>query len=158
MSNSTLSGNGASFNGGIDLRGSGEINNTIIAGNTNNDGSIAFDILGIFSSGSNNLIGTGGSGGLTDGTDGNIVGVMDIATVLNTTLAANGTTIFAGDPNAPGGQEPILTHALVPGSQAINAGSNALAVDVDENPLTTDQRGLPRVVNTTVDIGAFEAQ
>ena len=49
--------------------------------------------------------------------------------------------------------------ALLPGSPAIDAGSNALAVDANGNPLTTDQRGagFPRVVNGTVDIGAFES-
>ena len=48
--------------------------------------------------------------------------------------------------------------ALMPGSPALDAGSNALAVDADGNPLSTDQRGDPRIVNDTVDIGAFEAQ
>ena len=45
----------------------------------------------------------------------------------------------------------------MPGSPAIDAGSNALDVDPSGNPLTTDQRGLPRVVNGNVDIGAFES-
>jgi hypothetical protein len=52
---------------------------------------------------------------------------------------------------------PTPTMALLPGSPAINAGSNALAVDPSGNPLLTDQRGLPRIVNGTVDIGAFES-
>ena len=43
---------------------------------------------------------------------------------------------------------------LLPGSPAIDAGSNALL----PTGLTTDQRGLPRTVNGTVDIGAFESQ
>ena len=47
--------------------------------------------------------------------------------------------------------------ALLPGSPAIDAGSNGLAVDANGNPLTTDQRGQPRIVNHTVDIGAFES-
>jgi hypothetical protein len=66
--------------------------------------------------------------------------------VLDTTLAFNGG--------------PTKTHALVTNSPAINAGSNALAVDADGNPLTTDQRGAgsPRIRGGTVDIGAFEAQ
>ncbi|MCK6578929.1 MAG: hypothetical protein L6Q98_12565 [Anaerolineae bacterium] len=52
-----------------------------------------------------------------------------------------------------------FTHALLPGSPAINAGSNALAVDHLGAALTTDQRGtgFPRINNTTVDIGAFES-
>jgi hypothetical protein len=53
-----------------------------------------------------------------------------------------------------------MTHALLPGSPPINAGSNALAVDQNNNPLTTDQRGagFNRIINGTVDIGAFEVQ
>ena len=50
------------------------------------------------------------------------------------------------------------THALLPGSPAIDAGSNALAVDEDGDSLLTDQRGdgFDRIVSGTVDIGAFE--
>ena len=53
---------------------------------------------------------------------------------------------------------PTQTMALLPGSPAIDAGSNALAVDANGNPLTTDQRGagFPRIVGGTVDIGAYE--
>jgi hypothetical protein len=45
------------------------------------------------------------------------------------------------------------------GSSAINAGSNALALDQNGNALTGDQRGggFPRVFNGLVDIGAYEA-
>ena len=59
------------------------------------------------------------------------------------------------------------THLLLPGSPAINAGSNAnlpsdtFDLDGDSNtaePLPVDQRGVGfnRVINTTVDIGAVE--
>ena len=46
---------------------------------------------------------------------------------------------------------PTRTQALLPGSPAINAGSNPLN-------LTTDQRGagFPRVVGPVADIGAYE--
>ena len=47
------------------------------------------------------------------------------------------------------------THSLLRGSPAIDAGSNALAVDSNGNPLTTDQRGGSRVLGT-VEIGALE--
>jgi hypothetical protein len=50
-----------------------------------------------------------------------------------------------------------FTHALLPGSPAINAGNNALAVDPQTMfPLVYDQRGFERFVGT-VDIGAYEA-
>ena len=53
---------------------------------------------------------------------------------------------------------PTLTDALLPGSPAIDAGSNALAVDASGNPLLTDQRGgvFQRISGASVDIGAFE--
>ncbi|MDY6783022.1 MAG: choice-of-anchor Q domain-containing protein [Cyanobacteriota bacterium] len=46
------------------------------------------------------------------------------------------------------------THALLPGSPALNAGNNALIPP----GVTTDQRGAERILNETVDIGAFESQ
>jgi hypothetical protein len=51
---------------------------------------------------------------------------------------------------------PTQTMALLPGSPAIDAGSNA-AIPAG---VTTDQRGLghPRILNGTVDIGAFESK
>ena len=44
--------------------------------------------------------------------------------------------------------------ALLPGSPAIGAGNIALI----PAGITTDQRGFARIVNSTVDIGAFEVQ
>ncbi|SDU11640.1 IPTL-CTERM sorting domain-containing protein [Halopseudomonas salegens] len=48
---------------------------------------------------------------------------------------------------------PTRTHALLPGSAAIDTGNDALAVS-----LTTDQRGIgfSRVIGTQVDVGAYE--
>ena len=47
---------------------------------------------------------------------------------------------------------PTQTIALLPGSPAVDAGSNAL------DGLEFDQRGLARVFNGTIDIGAYELQ
>ena len=126
--------------GGIDsVEGTITLDNTIVALNTGSD------IAGTVSSSSAyNLIGTGGSGGLVDGVNGNQVGVADPGLG---TLADNGG--------------PTQTIALLPGSPAIDKGSNALAVDpITGQPLTTDQRGIgfSRIVNNTVNIGAFEFQ
>jgi len=54
---------------------------------------------------------------------------------------------------------PTLTHALLAGSPAIDAGSDTLTVDAGGNPLTTDQRGdgFNRVNFGRPDIGAFES-
>ena len=51
---------------------------------------------------------------------------------------------------------PTETLALLGGSPAIDAGSNALAVNAASQPLTSDQTGRARTVNGSVDIGAFE--
>ena len=134
LTNVTVSGNTAATGGGSGLyvlnSSTVTLNNTIVAGNTNGD---IFVYQASTVSGSNNLIGTGSSDGLVNGTNGNIVGVS------NPLLAPLGN--YGG---------PTQTIALLPGSPAIDAGSNALAVG------TTDQRGKPYV--GTVDIGAFESQ
>ena len=48
---------------------------------------------------------------------------------------------------------PTATHDLLAGSAALNAGAAAFAA-----PPSTDQRGLPRVSNARIDIGAVEVQ
>jgi hypothetical protein len=53
---------------------------------------------------------------------------------------------------------PTETHALLPGSVAIDHISPAMCVDADGQPLTTDQRGEPRPGGTMCDVGAFEVQ
>ena len=45
---------------------------------------------------------------------------------------------------------------MLPDSPAIDAGSNALAVDADGVPLQTDRVGNPRIQNGVVDLGAVE--
>jgi fibronectin-binding autotransporter adhesin len=131
LTNCTVSGNSASFNGGGVLAGYGTttLTNTIVAGNS---ASVQGDVSGTVS-GSFNLIGTGGSGGLSNGVDGNIVGVA------NPGLAPLGN--YGGT---------CQTMALLPGSPAINAGTIGAGIPA------TDQRGLSRF--GAVDIGAFESQ
>jgi CSLREA domain-containing protein len=127
------------------------LRNSIVAQNFTAPGGPSSDITGpVDAASSFNLIGLGGSGGLTDGVNNNQVLV---ASPLLGPLANNGG--------------PTQTHALLPGSPAINAGSNAnlsadtLDRDGDGNiteSIPFDQRGFARVTNTTVDIGAFESR
>ena len=137
--NSTVSGNSSgNTGGGILTNWVVNIGNSIIAGNT---APSAPDISGSLRSQGYNVIGNMNGGSLTDDLTGNI---------LNQDARL-------GPLQDNGG--PTRTHALLSDSPAINAGSNALAVDLDSKPLATDQRGIgfPRVNEGTVDIGAFES-
>lgn len=135
--------------GGIDVNpGTTTLHNNIVAGNFSGTGTTPADLFGSYLAGSSfNLIGAAGSAGnLTNGNNGNIVGnagtgTITTSTILETTLANNGG--------------PTQTHALVPGSLALDAGDNSAAVDSAGDALTTDQRGFLRPVGT-VDIGAVE--
>ncbi len=138
--------------GGLSItdQGTAALFNTIVALNTaiGGQGATADDIsLGVGEmspTSANNLVGTGGSGGLTDGRNGNLVGVADPGLGP---LADNGG--------------PTQTVAPLPGSPATGAGSVVYAVDPQTHvPLATDQRGpgFPRRVSNLVDIGAFELQ
>ena len=121
------------------------IANNIIALNTNTDG-LSPDIGGTFTSLGNNLIGNVGSATFPAGPGDQIGTAGTPIDPMIGPLANNGGS--------------SQTRALLTGSTAINAGSNAQALDYNGQPLVTDQRGagFPRIVNTTVDIGAFEVQ
>ena len=138
LTDCTVSGNSSNdVGGGVHNSGTATLTDTIVAGNT--DSTVASDIGGTNVSGSDNLIGTGGSGGLANGVDGNIVGVADPL------LAPLGN--YGG---------PTQTMALLPGSPAIGAGVIA-DYPGTTTPITTDQRGEP-LDSPDPDIGAFQSQ
>jgi hypothetical protein len=136
--NATVSNNSAEDGGGIDnLPGAVTyLANTITAGNSLTSGGSGPDFYGAVQDMGNNLVGDdSGSSGFTQSSD-----LLNV----NPLLSALGN--YGG---------PTQTFALLPGSPAINAGDNALI----PSGITTDQRGpgFPRIVNGTVDIGAFES-
>jgi hypothetical protein len=51
---------------------------------------------------------------------------------------------------------PTQTHALLPGSVAIDGGNPAGCLGQNGGSLPEDQRGMPRVSNGRCDIGAYE--
>ena len=112
------------------------IGNTIVAENTATTSGP--DAFGTFASQGNNLIGE------TDGSSG------WIGSDLAGTIAEPLDPLLAPLSNYGG---PNQTMALLPGSPAIDAGSNALV----PAGVTTDQRGFSRFTNGVVDIGAFES-
>ena len=130
ITSSTLSGNSADFGGGIAIAvlSTATITNSIVA-NSPSGGDVSVLDDGTLS-GSNNLI-EDGSGGLADSITGD---------PLLGPLADNGG--------------PTLTHALLAGSPAIDAGDPALVGG------GFDQRGAPflRDDGNGIDIGAYERQ
>lgn len=168
IGNSTIAGNSAALSGGgfsSEIGGTVTLTNTIVAGNSLNNGTARdIDLIGsgtIAATSANNLIGDAATaGGLTNDTDGNP------ATGSNNIVGVDWKTVLAND-----GTDPTLadnggltqTVALLPNSPAIDAGSNALAVDQNAATLITDQRGFKRILDgdnngtATVDIGAVEA-
>ena len=155
--NLTVTNNRAGFGGGVLIEsGVAKFKNSIVAGNFDSSGTVPSSISGsVDASSSHNLIGVGGSGGLTNGVNNNQVNVPDPRLGP---LANNGG--------------PTRTHALLSDSPALDAGDNCVteATHCGEPTLpqlTTDQRrsGFNRIVDgpdvnatATVDIGAYEMQ
>ena len=134
----TVSGNSAGGSGGGLYNGDGTVTlgNTIVAANT--AATSGPDADGTFASLGTNLVGeTNDSLGWVSS---DLTGTS--AQPLNPLLAPLGN--YGG---------PTQTMPLLPGSLAIDTGNNAII----PSGVITDQRGLPRIVNGVVDIGAFES-
>ncbi|QDV47458.1 Galactosyltransferase [Stieleria neptunia] len=125
ITNTTIHQNSATLGGGIyNNGGTATLQNTIVAGNPSGGDLISTTAPGSFS-GTNNLVG-----------DGNVPSGL-----LNTLTSDP----LLGPLQNNGG--PTATHALLPGSPAINTGAASGAP-------VTDQRGVTR--DAVPDIGAFE--
>ncbi len=128
---STISGNLAFTGGGLYVTdGTTTLRDTIVAGNRVTVADP--DIVGAVNSLGHNLVGY---------TNGDVTGL--VASDLT------GVDPVLGPLAANGG--PTFTLALLPGSPAIDGG------DATGAP-SFDQRGLPRIVNGAIDIGAYELQ
>ncbi len=137
--NSTITGNSTTHSGG-GLANSATmiLVNTIVAGNTSSNSATVADIAGpIAASSHNNLIGTGGSGGLTNGTSGNKINVA------NPGLGTLGS--YGG---------PTQTIPLLANSPALDAASDTDAGLTDERGAQRGPLGLD--AGTHADIGAYE--
>ncbi len=138
ISHSTLSGNSAAVGpGGIDvIAGILDLRSTLIVGNSGFPGYA--DVNGTFSSLGHNIIGDIGTGtsGFVDGANGDQVGT------------SNNVVIGMLGPLQDNGG-PTKTHALLPGSPAIDSGDPLFAP-------AFDQRGVQRPIGTASDVGAFE--
>jgi hypothetical protein len=136
MGNSTITGNSAGSGGGVYNDGGQsivEVYNTIL--NAGASGENIFNDGGTVTSEGYNLSSDDGGGYLTGPGD-----------QIN-------TNPLLGPLQNNGG--PTFTHALLPGSPAIEAGDPNFSL-----PPSTDQRGCPfdRVFNGRIDMGSFETQ
>lgn len=154
--NSTVSGNsGGGIFGADHPNKTGEtvrLTHTIVAGNLDQDfgpNDCAYN-EGTLRSMRHNLVGAG-TGCPSDGAGDQAVDPTTVFTDVLGPLQDNGG--------------PTFTHALLPGSPAIDAGDGVCtdATYPYAPPLTTDQRGSPRPVdgdgdgNVNCDVGAFES-
>ena len=146
VTNSTITLNEAAYGGGIYRAGSTSVRlrNSIVAANTaattGPDAYGAFDLSSAY-----NLIGAiDGSTGLSDD--------------ANTQFGTTASPLSAGLAALADNGGPTLTHALLVGSPAVDAGSNSLALDSAGQPIQTDQRGVGhlRILDGVVDLGAYE--
>ena len=140
--NEFVPGQGGGVSGGSDLF---SFQNTILAGNyetyweffpVRGPDSRVNDCRGSLLSEGNNLIGT-----VSDCT---VTGPVRLVTNLG-----------LGPLQDNGG--PTATHALLPGSDAIDGGAPGGCRDALGSPIVTDQRGAPRPFGAACDIGAFES-
>jgi hypothetical protein len=138
--NSTITQNTAVFDFGAGLYTAAgiDLESSIVAGHTSNDGLRTSDIAGpsgTLVTGANNL-------------------------VIDSTLTLPADTIVADPMLGPlqdnGGR--TWTHALLPGSPAIDHGNNAGGLEIDQRAFdeSVSERGYERVVGPSADIGAFE--
>jgi len=131
-------------NGGVGIwnTGTAQVHGTLIIDNSQAASSSRSDCKGSFESRGSNIVGeTLDCLGYVDGINGDIVGA-DAQNVLESELLDNGGA--------------TLTHALVPGSLALERIRSDQCLNLDGNPLTTDQRGTVRPQGPACDIGAFE--
>ena len=138
ITNSTFSNNSSGDKGGAIFKsniGTINITNSILVGN-NAKTSGSEEVSGNITSNGYNLVGVNGNAG----------GFQTIAT--DRVLAGEVSTAITALGDYGGATQ---TFALVPNSPAIDAGNNA-------STPATDQRGLARIVNGTIDIGSFESR
>lgn len=141
VGNSSANTGGGILNGrSVSKQGILVVNNTLIAGNTT--GTTGPDIEGTYISEGGNFIG-------------DTSGANRSATSTGSELTFDGTATTLADiidPILADNGGPTLTHAIILGSVLSDAGDNA-SIPAE---LTSDQRGFPRAIGASVDIGAFE--
>ncbi len=163
---STISGNsGPNYGGGIvNLSYSLVVKDCTFADNSAGSGGAIFNWTGGTTQIANTVLKAGASGGTLFNNSGAITSLgYNVAGdggggFLTATGDRTNTDPMLGPLQSNGG--PTFTHALLPGSPAIDAGDPAFDPNAFNPPLSDDQRGsgFPRIVNGRIDVGAFELQ
>jgi len=123
--------------------GTFNLRNSLVAGNIVENAPVSDDCNGTLSSYGRNLIGELGE-----------PAPCTISVGSGSWTALNSTSLIDILRNNGG---PTKTHALLPGSNAIDGGDPTFGcTDYNGNAIATDQRGAPRVTGVRCDIGAFE--
>ena len=174
MSGCTIAGNSAVYGGGVCNLATLTMSDCTVAGDTATDGGGLLNVGELTMSGCtvasdtatdgggllndnmatlNNSIVADSVKGVDIDNEGTLTGGYDM--IGDGSGGAGLTHTISGDPKLGpltwnGG--PTQTMAVLPGSPAIDAGSDALI----PAGVTTDQRGAPRINGTSVDIGAYE--
>lgn len=156
MINSTVSGNSATTQGGglINLANTSNISFTTLANNSASQGGGLYNDVGNLVKIKNSIVANNPTGGDCAG--------PGSLTAIGANFTTNGTCpgftqvtpaqLNLGPLQDNGG--PTQTHALLPGSVAIDAANDC--TDVDKNAVGTDQRGVGRPQGSACDSGAFE--
>jgi hypothetical protein len=170
VTNSTISGNSASFGGGIDNIGTvgvATVTNSTISGNSaSSSGGGIFNINGVATLRSTIVANspTGGdcfntSGTITSGGY-NLIGDTTCSTVFTQTGDITNTNPLLGPLQNNGGPIPTETHALIPPSPAIDWVPDATCPSADQRGFARGNDifmvGNETPSNALCDIGAYE--
>ncbi|MBI5722088.1 MAG: choice-of-anchor D domain-containing protein [Burkholderiales bacterium] len=169
VTNSTFFNNSASVGGGAGgalfvLHALATVTHSTFSGNTAGLGGGAIFVGdGGTITLANSIVAGGGAGGNCFNPSGTLADLGGNLSDDATCGFTQATSLSNTDPQLGPLQDnggPTQTTAPMTGSPAIDQGVNALAVDANNQPLSTDQRGtgFARISGSTVDRGAFEVQ
>ncbi len=128
---------------------SAKLENTIIALNT---AASDPDVVGTFTSSDRDFIGNGTGSNLVNGTNGNNVGQYSTA-VLDTFFSQLGNNGGPTQTIVPTASSPTISTT----SSAGNVSAASAIAAAEGVTVAADQRGLPRVINNEIDIGATQS-
>jgi hypothetical protein len=158
LTNTTISGN---LGNGLANGGIMTLNNVTLTNNTSSSGGGGIALFGGVTNIKNTIL--AGNHGPASSPDCSGSLTSQGYNLIQSTTGCRVTptdNLIGLDPNLSPLQDnggPSLTHALLPGSPAIDAGNPALPGSGGHACAATDQRGVTRPQNERCDIGAYEA-